>query len=350
LALIAPLVGTALFLPYFVGYAAPPLGLGIVADRTPLSSLLVLFGGPLLLLAGLGLFTRWCVGDRRGWLLSAAGVGIGLILAGLGQPTLGLLLASLVLLVPWPGVLDGVRPSAAATVGIGAFAAAMLLGVELIYLDDVFHSRMNTVFKFHENAWMLVGLAAGVGLALVGHFTRRVRWLLTACAALVLAGGLVYPLSAIATRLDERPPYGLTLDGLAFLHPDERAAVRWLAQQNAASPDGRVVIAEAVGNEYSSAARMATYSGAATVLGWAGHELQWRGPISELGRREADLASVYRDSPPDGIRPVLERYGVRFVVVADLERERYGGGVDTRFEGVLPVAFRAGSVTIYRAA
>jgi hypothetical protein len=34
--------------------------------------------------------------------------------------------------------------------------------------------------------------------------------------------------------------------------------------------------------------------------------------------------------------------------VGDLERRQYGPDVDTRFEGVLPVAFRSGRVTIYR--
>jgi uncharacterized membrane protein len=49
------------------------------------------------------------------------------------------------------------------------------------------------------------------------------------------------------------------------------------------------------------------------------------------------------------MRTVLSRYGVRFVVVGDLERTQYGAGVEQRFEGVLPVAFRNGGLTIYRA-
>ena len=41
--------------------------------------------------------------------------------------------------------------------------------------------------------------------------------------------------------------------------------------------------------------------GAATVLGWAGHELQWRGPLPELGTREADMNALYRDAAADAI-------------------------------------------------
>jgi len=251
-------------------------------------------------------------------------------------------------LVPWPGVVERFDPAAALVVGIGAFAAAMLFGIELVFLDDVFHSRMNTVFKFHENAWLLSGLAGGVGLALVGRFTARARWIVAGCAAVFLVAGLVYPVSAIVTRMNERPPGGATLDGLAFLSPDERAAVRWLSNQN--TPTTRVVVAEGLGDEYSFAsAGMATYSGATTVLGWAGHELQWRGPVPELGIRTGDLRALYRDAPVESIRSLIDRYSIQFIVVGDVERQSYGDGVSARFEGVLPVAFRAGTTVIYRA-
>jgi YYY domain-containing protein len=344
---LAPLAGAALFAPYFVGYAGPPLGLGIVGDRTPLGSLLVLFGWAVVLLAALGLFTRWCVGDRRGWAIAGVGALAGVALASLGQPGLGVLVALLAVLLPWPGVIERFEPSAVMVVGIGAFAAAMLLGVELVFLDDVFHSRMNTVFKFHENAWLLSGLAGGVGLALIGRFTRRARWIVAACAGVFVVAGLVYPITAIVTRLDERPPGGPSLDGLSFLSPDDRAAVRWLSDQN--GPGGRAVIAEGLGDEYSLAARMSTYSGATTILGWAGHELQWRGPLPELSTRQDDLSALYRDAPIDGVRGILDRYAVRFVVVGDIERNTYGDGVTSRFEGVLPLAFRSGNTAIYRA-
>jgi uncharacterized membrane protein len=149
--------------------------------------------------------------------------------------------------------------------------------------------------------------------------------------------------------MSERPGSGPTLDGLAFLNPDERAAVRWLSEQQAQAGD-RVVVAEAAADEYSVVPRpLSTYAGTAAVLGWAGHELQWRGPVPELGRREADLRSLYREAPPEGIRSLLDRYGVRFVVVGDLERQKYGDEVTSRFDGILAPGARFGSITIYRA-
>jgi uncharacterized membrane protein len=276
-----------------------------------------------------------------------AGAVAGVALTIVGQPGLGLLVAVLATLLPWPGVIDRFDPAAAAVVGVGGFAAAMLLGVEVTFLDDAFHSRMNTVFKFDENAWVLAGLAAGVGVALIGRFTRRARWIVSGLAVLLVGFGLVYPLSAIASRMAEIPPGGSTLDGLTFLSPDDRAAVRWLADQN--NSRGRVVIAEGCCDEYSQDGFLATYSGATAVMGWAGHELQWRGPLAEIGVRQSDLGALYRDAPIDQVRSILDRYGVRYVAVGDSERRHYGDGVTTRFDNVLPIAFRSGSTVIYRA-
>lgn len=346
---VGPLVaGAALYAPYFVGYHGPPLGLGIAADHTPFGSLLVLFGWAVVLVGAFGVFARWCDGDRRGWLSAAAAAVLGGLVMAAGLPSLGLLLMVLGLVLPWPmTVRTGTAPPVVLALGVGAFGVAMLAGAELIFLDDVFHSRMNTVFKFHVNAWVLFGLSAGVGVAVIGSLARRARWVVLVVAAVLMAAGLVYPVSAWMTRMREVPAGGLTLDGLVFLNPDERAAVRWLATANAGAAD-RLVVAEGVGDEYSSAAEMATYSGMATVLGWAGHELQWRGPIPELGSRQADLASIYRDAPRDAIRGLLDRYNVAYIVVGDQERKTYGPEVASRFDTLFPIALRTPTITIYR--
>jgi len=157
-----------------------------------------------------------------------------------------------------------------------------------------------------------------------------------------------YSLRPIAARLADVPPGGSTLDGLTFLSPDDRAAVRWLSDQNGASSD-RVVIAESCCDEYSSDAFLATYSGSVAVLGWAGHELQWRGSLPEIGNRQSQLSALYRDAPLDQVRSILDRYVLDSVAVGDAERKHYGDEVTARFDALLPVAFHSGSDVIYRA-
>jgi len=108
-----------------------------------------------------------------------------------------------------------------------AFAIAVLIGVELFFVKDAFGTRMNTVFKLHYNAWVFTGLAAAVGLATVMR-SHLVALPAAALLSLVVLAGLVYPLSAIQTRLAEAPAGGATLDGLTFLDDDEAIAVAWL--------------------------------------------------------------------------------------------------------------------------
>ena len=52
-------------------------------------------------------------------------------------------------------------------------------------------------------------------------------------------------------------------------------------------------MAEAVGGSYSGYACVSRLSGYPTVLGWPGHELQWRGGGEEIGSRENDIQQLY---------------------------------------------------------
>jgi uncharacterized membrane protein len=65
-------------------------------------------------------------------------------------------------------------------------------------------------------------------------------------------------------------------------------------------------------------------SGRPAVLGWRGHEHQWRGDavLDELGRREADIDLIYGPATDEETMDLLRRYGVRYVVVGPTERGR----------------------------
>jgi uncharacterized membrane protein len=162
---------------------------------------------------------------------------------------------------------------------------------------------------------------------------------------LLAVGGAIYPVAATQTKSGNfagRP----TLDGMAFLRasrPDDAAAIDWLRQ---AHPGAAIV--EAVGNDYTDAGRFATFAGAASLVGWVGHELQWRGPTPEIDRRQQLVRRVYSDADASGWWSALDQLGVEFVVVGTLEREIYGADVQNRFEGELPVAHRSGNTVIYR--
>jgi YYY domain-containing protein len=247
-----------------------------------------------------------------------------------------------------PPVASTLEPvSVASFVLLLVLAASLLtLAPEFVYLKDVFQGRMNTVFKFYYLAWVL--LAVSSGYALHGLLRRAgwVRWVGGLGGALLIAAGLFYPVLAVATRTAGRGG-SATLDGMAYMEnsqPADYAAIRWL-QENV---EGTPLILEAVGGQYSWGARISAHTGLPTVLGWAGHEQQWRGDTHEPGLREPDVRTMYTSRVWPEVQALLEKYQVEYVVVGPLEISTYGQVAAAKFERVLDAVFQGDGVVIYR--
>ena len=231
---------------------------------------------------------------------------------------------------------------------LAAWAATLVLVPNHLYVWDHFGTRMNTVFKLYYQAWWLWAVVAAAGS--IWGFRRGwdapgpTTWWRHGLWLLAVAAGLVYTALALPNKTNNfHPPQGWTLDGSAHFRrtaPEEWAAARYLWR----APLGTV--AEAVGGSYSQYARMATYSGQPNVLGWPGHEIQWRGDAQPLGSREADMARLYTTSSWSQAKAILDRYGIRYVVVGTLERTKYGAQ-ENLFRRHLPVLFEQGPVVVF---
>jgi YYY domain-containing protein len=249
----------------------------------------------------------------------------------------------------------GGRPSAVGQLSAADLFALILIGVglllplavEFVYLRDLFGTRMNTVFKFYFQAWVLLALAAAYAASVVlrrVHGLAGMAWRL-GLTLLVLAG-LVYPALAIPNKTGN---FGgePTLDGMAWLqtaHPDDYAAIRWL-QANA--PDGAVIL-EAPGDSYSYTGRVSALTGLPTPLGWDFHEFQWRGSYDEPARRQPEIDILYNSVDPAQTLTLLDKYAITYVYVGPLERQRYNPSGLAKFERLMDVVNRQGEVTIYQ--
>lgn len=243
----------------------------------------------------------------------------------------------------------------------------LLAGAELFRIVDLFGNRMNTVFKVYYQAWILLGIAGGVGIYYIvaGPYRLRpsdYRAPLFRALGIVwggLAAGLIlasayYPVAAVLERTEWFRDGGdlgdNTLSGLDFLRrgePGEYDAIMWL---NDEARPGRIV--EAVGDGYSNYGRISGATGRATVLGWEGHQKQWRGDDSAFAGRSHDVETIYQGTDGAETRHLLELYSVRWVIVGPRERDAYGDEVDERVEewigeGWLTPAFSSDDVAIY---
>jgi uncharacterized membrane protein len=250
------------------------------------------------------------------------------------------------------------RPSALPFVLLLIFTASLLtLGPEFVYLRDNFGQRLNTTFKFYYQAWVMFGVAGLFALdylwrELTGR-ARLVPLVTTGVYTAVFALALLFPYYAIQSRALEFRGTGTdrlpaTLNGLAQMqrfNSDEYEAIMWLRQNVAGTP----VVLEAIGGQYSAFGRVSASTGLPTVLGWAGHELQWRGNSNpEPGQRDPAVEQIYTD-PAWGSSPdLLNRYNVEYIYVGGLESTTYGPTGTQKFAEQLEVAYQNNSVTIYR--
>jgi uncharacterized membrane protein len=170
---------------------------------------------------------------------------------------------------------------------------------------------------------------------------------LTALVLLPLFLGLIYPYLTLWTKTNHfHPAEGYTLDGANFIErrnlPDYQA-ILWIREN---LPMG--VISEAVGGSYNpNFARIATNTGLPTVLGWPGHESQWRGGYDEIGSREDDIAMLYQSRNWEEAQFVLDRYAVDYVYVGSAERGKYEYLSEQKFEIYMDLIYDKDDVRIY---
>ena len=232
----------------------------------------------------------------------------------------------------------------------------MVFGPEFFYLRDQFGWRMNTIFKFYYQAWLLWSIAAAYGSIILirnlrGGWGVAFRFGLV----LLLVAGLVYPFFSLWNKTNGFQVAERSLDSSMYLlsdDPDSWAAVQWLKS----APEG--IVAEAVpaaGGSYTHNARMATLSGVPNLLGWVGHQSQWRGGGEAMGNRQSDLARLYCTRDWSEALIIIDEYDIRYIVVGPLERNAYkpdpnycpAGLVDAKFLRNLTPAFESGGITIY---
>jgi len=244
---------------------------------------------------------------------------------------------------------------------------ALTLVVEFVYLRDGFGVRMNTVFKFYYQAWVMLGCAGAYGTWWLLDRVRRpvVRAVFSAGAILFIGLGLVYTVMVIPTRAgDFKGP--ANLDGASSIannNPDDWAAIGWLdanAQQGAPAGTVPVILEAPWYGSYNYDGRISVFTGLPTVLGWAGHEGQWRGNYIQQSIREPDIATIYTTRDGQTMLDLLHKWNVSYVVLGQPELNyiqsvcsQSGTGCTTgtalrKFDQVLQPVFKQGQVTIYK--
>jgi uncharacterized membrane protein len=230
---------------------------------------------------------------------------------------------------------------------------ALVYAPEFVFLRDNFGTRMNTVFKFYYQGWLLLGLATAFTVAAVFRTKgRRFRGAARGLAALslgLMALCLLYPVAGVYSKTGGFRASSLTLDATAYISAEERAAAAWIRQNTTPG----TIILEGKGSSYwATYNRVSTLTGRPTLLGWEGHERQWRGRAYDAmarGRVDA-LNAVYRTANARELSALLAEWQIDYVYVGPTEVEQYGI-TDARLQelaAAMDLVFERGPVRIFR--
>lgn len=317
-------------------------------------------------------------------IFAVVGSGSALVLAISGRETLALALG-----FATAGGVTWLVGDSIATRFTGALvsaAAFVVAGVEIVFLaddlaPDPIYYRMNTVFKFYNQVWTLLAIAAAVllttmiqrflaaapavaklgivdqpiaiedadaaneptkSLTIVDEEDERLaklvrgRWVQigVVCSVILISASLFYPLLSTIPRLDQRfagnPSIG-TLNALDWMRygtiprPDGNGTIDFASDLAAIEwfnneIEGTPVIAEAsIGPYRGNGSRISIATGLPTVLGWERHERQQRYPEG-IAERWRDVRTLYNSASPEVKLEILRKYDVQYVVVGDVER------------------------------
>ena len=257
----------------------------------------------------------------------------------------------------------------------------LLIFPEFFYAKDIYpgHFRANTMFKLGYQAFIMMSIVSGYTIISLikkkrprsnkGFFSKfkiKIEYQETKTINLRFPTGLfrlafflilffqvflvsIYPYFAINSYYGNLKTYH-GLDGTAWLknqYSDDYAGILFLKNLEPRTSNLKPVVVEAVGESYTDYARVSSYSGLPTILGWPVHEWLWRGSYDEPGSRVPEVETIYQSEDLEKTKEMLEKYNVAYVFLGQLEREKYKTLNEEKFDQLGKVVFESGKTKIF---
>ena len=213
-------------------------------------------------------------------------------------------------------------------------------GVEIFTVkDDI--GRMNTVFKFYIQAWILISIGSayllwkifsGIGFNFKNYNFTLKLW--TVFLLMMVFSISIYTFYGSKDRNDTRFNTNfISLDGMEYMKSTEYyfqdkkidlmydyLAIDWIKNNIEGSP----TIIEGITDQYQWGNRISVYTGLPSVVGWDWHQRQQRVEYAySVTSRRSDVQRFYHSTLPRTAIEIINKYDIKYVFVGQLEESLY---------------------------
>ncbi len=213
--------------------------------------------------------------------------------------------------------------------GIYFIITILLIGVVLIlipeyfFIKDQFGNRMNTVFKFSFQSWILFTVFTPFLIYSISTYVRKYRIYYYISFLLISILYLYYSIAFINLQVNnwDKTPSINAHKNFSVHNKMTYDSIQWI-QNNL--PQGSIIL-EAPGDSYSNFSKISSFSGYPTVLGWIGHQRQWRPfELEEIFKREKDIENIYISNNINRVKELIKEYGIKYIYLGIQENIKYG--------------------------
>ncbi len=341
-----------LYLPYILAFkASGAKGIGIVTYPSPIPGFLLVHGLPLFAITSFALIQNWRdLEVKKLFLLMLSSLALLplLLILSIIYPVLIFILPIIIFLLLF--LFREMRRKNGVTGEVLLVSCLILGGASILFFSEVFYimdylawgefQRMNTVFKFYNQVWVMWMISATFCVCYgMKNLKEELKKAFIICIVILIFASGIYPVLGTYTWLKgfETSP---TLDGTAYLrHSSIRVdgaliepegdylAICWIERKIKGSP----VILEAVPSnapwkqqfDFTYYSRVSSLTGLPTLIGWVFHEFSWGYETDVTEPRINDVNFIYRTEDVELALEKLKDYDVKYVFVGSLEYMQY---------------------------
>ena len=280
----------------------------------------------------------------------------------------------------WKVSRDAIRENAFIS-ALAACGILIVVGMELFFVRDIYsianppYFRSNTTFKFGFHAWAILCIAFAVWMEKIrsisprsersgrsrssgqsrSHWRFSPRLIARIIIVTAAVGGAFYPIHAVQDYyLGNKNEQTLSVaQWMQWQEPGDYAVVDYINRAMRV----RKVIAEAVGDSYTNHARIASYTGMITPMGWMTHEWTWRFHLPAEGSNDTgwdavaavsgDIRALYETSDSAEALRVIEKYNIDYVYAGKMERAAYPNLQEEKFTRLGSLVFETDGGRLY---